>query len=64
MLSNCSRGTLMSYNNRSEQRKQPKPGYFRQFGEVAQEVACLGHLNVTSIESFIRILNGLNNKII
>ncbi len=54
----CSRGTLMSYNDRSVQRKQPKPGYFRQFRNPGQNVSLgsvmSGHLikNILMMDLF------------
>ncbi len=38
-VSNCSRGNLMSYNDRSVQRKQPKTGNFRQYRNPGQNTS-------------------------
>ncbi len=38
-VSNRSRGTLMSYNDQSVQRKQPKTGNFRQYGNPGQNTS-------------------------
>lgn len=53
MLSNRSRGTLMSYNNRVSRRKQPTPGHFRQSKNRGENVCpgsgISGHLSVQQL---------------
>ncbi len=34
----------MSYNDKSAQSKQPKPGYFRQYKNPGKDVSRYGHL--------------------